>query len=621
MPPQSRQQQQQGETSNNDGADNLREPLLNDSVDERLDASASAAPVIDTDSNNIDSNNIDSNSNNDIVFKNICCKSSSDDGIDSSNNEIRVNHNVFLNLSLSVLYGISNSLWSGTAYVAYIKKMGHGSNGPVGDIEAVSGLASLVCALPIGYMADTMGRSVVIRAGGILLFVTAILQIGILEWAGTDFGDDVDDDGGGGDDGGVYSISSNASNKDNVALWLMGAIMVFWGLGDGVVNGPCQALFADSTPEGQRSTYFTYQFVCYLSASAVGPFVSIILFQTLGDEWDMYHLRLVIYAGLGMEVCNAWLMMLFDDNKALDEEEQQAVVVRNNSGTEEDSGDDVPSGRSDEEIEDGSVSSSSSSSSETPETPIQKRQKWIPYLVFTSGLISSLGSGMTVKFFPLFFKDEVGMSPSQVQVIYCLVPLVMVIMGLLCTKIAKAGFGRVQTTALYEIGGISLLLSMVYFKSYLDNHPFLLVPIYVLRTSLMNSTYPLQESILMDFVPKDKRARWKSLDSVASFGWCGSAAFGGWLADKYDYTHTFLVTAIFQIVALGVWCCLLPLVPRIEGTQLVVVVEHEDQPPTAQQQGEEEAHDGCNVISNDNNNNGGEDTTTTMTTELSEPLL
>ena len=31
----------------------------------------------------------------------------------------------------------------------------------------------------------------------------------------------------------------------------------------------------------------------------------------------------------------------------------------------------------------------------------------------------------------------------------------------------------------------------------------------------------------MDFVPKDTRSRWKSLDSIAAFGWCGSAAIGG----------------------------------------------------------------------------------------------
>jgi hypothetical protein len=34
----------------------------------------------------------------------------------------------------------------------------------------------------------------------------------------------------------------------------------------------------------------------------------------------------------------------------------------------------------------------------------------------------------------------------------------------------------------------------------------------------------------MDFVPKELRTRWKALDEVVSFGWCGSVAFGGWLA-------------------------------------------------------------------------------------------
>jgi len=474
---------------------------------------------------------------------------------------MRVNHNVFLNLALSALYGISQSLWSGTAYVAYLKKVGHNSNGPVGDIEAVSGLASLVCALPIGYLADKIGRSIVIRAGGILLLCTSILQIGILEWVGTDF-----DHGDGNGDSVLFEGSHAEDQKQNLALWLMGGIMVFWGLGDGVVNGPCQALFADSTPEGDRSTYFTYQFVCYITASAVGPLVSIVLFQTLGDEWDMYHLRIVIYVGLGMEVFNAGLMMLFDDSKALDEVET--------------GGDDT-----DEE-------------SSSPElSSLQKRQEWIPYIIFAHSIISSLGSGMTVKFFPLFFKDEVGMTPSQVQLIYCLVPLMLVVLSALCTKIAKSGFGRVQTSIVYYVVGISLLLTMVFCKSYLDDHPFLLVPIYVMRTGLMNAPYPQEESILMDFVPKDKRARWKSLDSIATFGWCGSAALGGYIADKYDYTHTFMLTAIFQTVSVGVYCLLLPLVPRVEGSQLAE--DAELAPP--QQNEDDEQEDAL--------------------TELSEPLL
>merc|ERR1712194_650117 len=115
------------------------------------------------------------------------------------------------------------------------------------------------------------------------------------------------------------------------------------------------------------------------------------------------------------------------------------------------------------------------------------------------------------------------------------------------------------------VGGVAFLYGMVFFKSYLDVHPILLVPIFVIRTSLMNSSAPLQQSILMDSIPKEVRARWKSLDAVSGFGWSGSAALGGWLSDKYEYTYTFLITAIVQSIGIGVWTLLLPLVPRIEG--------------------------------------------------------
>ena len=53
-------------------------------------------------------------------------------------------------------------------------------------------------------------------------------------------------------------------------------------------------------------------------------------------------------------------------------------------------------------------------------------------------------------------------------------------------------------------------------------------------THHQNATYPLSESILMDFVAKEFRARWKSLESVVQFGWCGSAVVGGWLGDRSE---------------------------------------------------------------------------------------
>jgi len=133
----------------------------------------------------------------------------------------------------------------------------------------------------------------------------------------------------------------------------------------------------------------------------------------------------------------------------------------------------------------------------------------------------------------------------------------------LCGK----GWGRVPTALLFKMLGVSGLYSMVVFKETLDHQPFLLVPIYILRTALMNASYPLEESILMDYVPKQERARWKSLEAIAMFGWCGSAALGGWASDHAhgDYTYTFSITAMIQTLGILTWALLLPLVPIQEG--------------------------------------------------------
>jgi hypothetical protein len=45
-------------------------------------------------------------------------------------------------------------------------------------------------------------------------------------------------------------------------------------------------------------------------------------------------------------------------------------------------------------------------------------------------------------------------------------------------------------------------------------------------------------------VLKLKVGFWKSLESVSSFGWSGSAYFGGLISSQADYSKTFLATAI-----------------------------------------------------------------------------
>jgi MFS family permease len=188
---------------------------------------------------------------------------------------------------------------------------------------------------------------------------------------------------------------------------------------------------------------------------------------------------------------------------------------------------------------------------------------------------------MTVKFFPLFFRKSCQMSPVGVQLIYALSPLIMAAFSGVATPVSLR-VGRAQTMVALKVVGVGLLVAMAVLSiCWLDvgsiggkaSGPMppvstaqvvTVVAIYLVRTSLMNCTYPIEESILMDFVPSDTRARWKALDSIGMFGWCGSAAVGGVLADKFGYSFTFLITAAVQGVAVLIQASLIFIVPRSE---------------------------------------------------------
>jgi len=344
--------------------------------------------------------------NRDVVIK--CC----------GKRKFHMNHNVFLNLILAFMNGVSDSLWGGTVFAAYLKRLGGGRNGPVGTIEAVNGLAILLSALPVGFLADKLGRSKVIRAGGILLAVTATLHIALLKWIGVDV--------------------SHADDTE-VNMILLGVVMALWGIGGGMISGPCQALYADSTPAGKRSKYYQYLFACYMLASCMGPTLSIVLFQTLGDDWDLKDLRTVCYVGLGLEFVNALLMLLFDDRKALDEDEggtennndhppvetvettttdggsvRQPLMADQVSNMSEDfQGTPGRTLEPEDFLDEPHPSVLLQQSPPQPQQDYTKYKGWIPYIMFLSSCVMAFGSGMTVKFFPLFFKDEVGMTPTR----------------------------------------------------------------------------------------------------------------------------------------------------------------------------------------------------------------
>lgn len=437
--------------------------------------------------------------------------------------------NVYLTIIASALLGLADSIWTNTILTTWLYLLANNShaNSQVGSVEAAQGIAQLVTALPIGYLADKWARSPVIKMGCVISAIACTSTLfGIIE-------------------NGPLHLNSDGQ------FYVLLASMCLWGINSGVFNGPIQALFADSIPAGERSKWYTYLMTAYIVPSVVGPILTVVFFQIYGDHWTFEEMRPIFITGVCMEIIPAILTLFLQDIKKETPLGPSAppVIV------------DVPSPSSSTSSTTSLPYSSSSAALETKKTFCITR-KMIPAILFGSSLMSALGSGMSVKFFPLFFKSQLAMSPSQVQTIYALTPISMALLSVLATSVA-ARIGRVQVSVYFQLLGICFLVSMAVgideYASWISARPWLMAGVYIVRTGLMNCTYPLQESIMMDCVPASSRARWKSLEAIGVLGWSGSAFLGGILADKYSYSRTFLFTAGFQFAS----CLILALIIRV----------------------------------------------------------
>ena len=121
------------------------------------------------------------------------------------------------------------------------------SNSYAGYVEAAQGIASLVVALPVGWLADRGSKSRIIAAGGALLPVAV---------AATSYAV-------------IYGVEHQDEKRSSFVMF-MGALSL-WGAVQSIQNGPAQALYADSTAAGERSRYYMISYVLYLCASVLGP--------------------------------------------------------------------------------------------------------------------------------------------------------------------------------------------------------------------------------------------------------------------------------------------------------------------------------------------------------------
>eukprot|EP00884_Botryococcus_braunii_P015001 jgi/Botrbrau1/23501/Bobra.106_1s0052.1 len=445
-------------------------------------------------------------------------------------------HNVACSFLYKLSTGLAQGVWAAGNASIWIKDIEGGTDErPIGYVSGLQGTCMAIIAYPAAWVADRTRRDVVLKCcgllsiGGIACCTTALLipQRDVV-WRGVLIGD----------------------NK--YLLWCVGA--VFWGFTNGC-GAVSDALLADSTPTGSRSLILSWLYSGGLVASSVGPLLASFMFWRSGDTWDPTVLQHVMLFGMALQAIPFIATMLFTDDAMLGEE--AAPVTEGGPPVGSDPQETIPL-----------IPSLSGPERRKVRFGAHWRLRYaafVPYLIACSDILYGLASGMTIKFFPVFFQDPrfVGLRPSSTNFVLAGQPLAIACGSLLAQRVS-ARLGRVQTMIVFKALGVTLITIMGVFTSVWQCVP-LLIPMFLIRTSVNNACYPISRSILMDFVPKASRAKWNSFDAIVSWGWSGSAALGGILIHRHGYQITFLITACIQFCGWLVILLLLPLVPRTEG--------------------------------------------------------
>ena len=280
--------------------------------------------------------------------------------------------------------------------------------------------------------------------------------------------------------------------------------LVFFG-GFQALSGPAaEALLADSVRSGGRSGIYTRIHVTRQFGMTIGPLLSIFLFLWLGNHWELVILRRVMTAGLGLSLVSVFMLAGLKEQHTLGDESESVFHP------------------------DGAESGQENS----------RRRQFVPMTILIANFIVGMGAGMTVKFFPVFFRDIYQLSPIQVQLILALTFGVSGGLGILAQRASKRR-GRAEMIILVQALAIGCLVAIAFYPAVIW-----LVPLFALRNALMNASQPLSRAIIMDFIPKKNRGIWNSLQVVAwGLFWSASAVLGGFLIGDGDFRRCFLITA------------------------------------------------------------------------------
>merc|ERR1712096_52168 len=166
----------------------------------------------------------------------------------------------------------------------------------------------------------------------------------------------------------------------------------------------------------------------------------------------------------------------------------------------------------------------------------------VAFIMCFSELLLLLGAGMTVKFFPIFFLDEVGTPPIEFNIANVVLPLTLALTTMMVLKLSKC-IGRLLVINLLFIAGAGTLILLA-----TQYNMIVLLVVYVLRYVLANGGNSLWKAILMEHVQRKNRGKYASFELLMGTCWTGSASLGGYIATWKGFRFIYYVTA-------GIYLC------------------------------------------------------------------
>jgi len=456
------------------------------------------------------------------------------------------------------------SVMLGALFDAYLQIRG-GDNTFVGIVESVRGVAAMVCAFPQGWLGDRLGKALLLRYN--IFFGTAglvLLLVGI--------------------------------PLDNLLVMIVGSVV--YSIHNQCISGLLPATLSDRIEDSDgRTRVLSHLQSAQSFGWATGPIVQLILLATIGgaSAWSTTRLHLPLCLGAifflfyvpelwrGLSFASASAAVPFNVSLApfpgdvtgdADAESESrdrasdapgappAEPVAKESTSDAAQAPDAELGAQDvagavdpeRETEHSTSYKAAVSDAHTDDqrnltqdgtATLTSRHRWLmAALVELSSFMTAFGSGMTFKYWPLFFKEDFQFSPSRVCLMQLSIWIAIGSSAQLAPKLARK-WGRLPVALLSHMSGTALLfiISIRSLGVYAE------VPLVLLRNALMNANTPLLTATILDLVPKEHRGKWGSLASLRRVSWSGTALLGGFLSDAHDFRYAFFITASIHTCA------------------------------------------------------------------------